>query len=427
MGIVYGQESSWTQGGLTGINSFRPPFLFTPSSPHRTLFHHSRNAALHSGKGLMSLSLTEKGFSANLDLLRAIAVLLVLAQHLCKRLDIDRLAGMPTSSWGLFGVLLFFVHTCLVLMYSMERRPLAGWPLLKNFATRRLFRIYPLSILAVVVALSLHLDSDINGIHGLSRGEFPGIVSVASNLLLVQNLTGAKSIVNVLWSLPFELQMYALLPFLFLWIHKKANRSERLLWPLLAIWIVSVVAAAAQSRIHAFSHLSILAFIPCFLPGVIAYTLPQRPRFASRLWPLFIVVLAVTFTAHPTLSAGWILCLLLGLMIPLFHEIQSRSLCWIGNRIATYSYGIYLSHQFCLWVVFGPLASHAPALRISVLVEMLVGLPILLYHGIEKPMIKIGARLAGRLGGTPDECPVIIRPSLEVERHKLELREEVAS
>ena len=302
---------------------------------------------------------SEKGFSANLDLLRAVAVLLVLAQHLCKRLYIERFAGMPTSSWGLFGVLLFFVHTCLVLMYSLERRPLTGWPLLKNFATRRLFRIYPLSILAVVVALALHLDSDINGIHGLSPGPFPGIVSVASNLLLVQNLTQVKSIVNVLWSLPFELQMYALLPLFFLWIHKSANSPRRRLWPLLVIWVVSLAAAVAQPHIHALSRLSILAFIPNFLPGVIAYTLPHRPRIGSFLWPLFIISLVAAFAARPNFSTGWGLCLLLGLMVPLFREIQVHLLRWISNRIATYSYGIYLSHQFCLWVVFGLLASHS--------------------------------------------------------------------
>lgn len=369
----------------------------------------------------------EKGFSANLDLLRAIAVLLVLAQHLCKRMNIESFAGMPTSSWGWFGVLLFFVHTCLVLMYSMERRPLTGWPLLKNFAIRRLFRIYPLSILAVVTALMLHLDSDINGIHGLSHGPFPGIASVASNLLLVQNLTYAKSIVNVLWSLPFELQMYGLLPLFFLWIHKKGTGSKSLLWPLLAIWIASVGAAVLQPRIHGLGRLSILAFIPNFLPGVIAYTLPHRARIASFFWPLFIISLVVAFARRPSFSTGWVLCLILGLMIPLFREIQVRWLRSISNRIATYSYGIYLSHQFCLWIVFGPLASHTPALRICVLMGTLVALPILLYHGIEKPMIKIGVQFAGWAAHRQPVRALITSPDLEIGSHKLELGEEVAS
>ncbi len=377
----------------------------------------------------MSTLSAEKGLSANLDLLRAIAVALVLAQHLSKRLYVDQFAWMPTSSWGLFGVLLFFVHTCLVLMYSMERSGLTGGPLVENFAIRRIFRIYPLSILAVVTALALHLDSDINGIHGLSHGHFPGFTSAASNLLLVQNLTYAKSIVNVLWSLPFELQMYAFLPFLFMWIHRSGIVGKRLTWPLVALWIVSVGPAIGQPHAAALSRLSILLFIPNFLPGVIAYTIPHRPRISSVLWPVFILLLVVGFAARPVLSTGWILCMLLGLMIPHFREIQLPWLRWISNRIATYSYGIYLSHQFSLWIAFGPLAGRSLALRIPVLVVMLISLPVIFYHAIEKPMIKVGVRLAARISNPPASAAgpsVVAAAREEPSPSKLNLGEEVA-
>jgi len=114
------------------------------------------------------------GLSANLDFLRVTAVLLVLAQHVCKRMHVEQIGWVATSSLGLFGVLLFFVHTSLVLMYSMERSGLTGWLLFKNFYVRRVFRIYPLSVVAVLAALALGLDSDINGVAGLSHGALPG-------------------------------------------------------------------------------------------------------------------------------------------------------------------------------------------------------------------------------------------------------------
>ena len=369
----------------------------------------------------------ERSLSANLDLLRAIAVVLVLAQHLARRMYVENFAGMPTSSWGVFGVLLFFVHTCLVLMYSMERSHVTSWPLLTNFATRRIFRIYPLSILAVLTALGLHLDSDINGIRGLSHGQFPGIVSAVSNLLLVQNLTQVKSIVNVLWSLPFELQMYAFLPFLFLWIHRRSIRDQRMVWPLLALWVASVAMAMAQPHVPHLGRLSILLFLPNFLPGVLAYVLPHRPRIASALWPVFILLLVVAYAIRPILSTGWFLCLILGSMIPSFHEIQLPWLRWISNRIATYSYGIYLSHQFAIWTAFGVLASHSLMVKIPVLVVMLVALPVLLYHAIEKPMIGVGVRLAARF---PEQAlprvPVLQVHANESGASKLNLGEEVA-
>jgi len=358
----------------------------------------------------------ERSLSANLDLLRAIAVVLVLAQHLARRMYVESFAGMPTSSWGVFGVLLFFVHTCLVLMYSMERSRLTGWPLLTNFATRRIFRIYPLSILAVLTALGLHLDSDINGIRGLSHGQFPGIVSAASNLLLVQNLTEVKSIVNVLWSLPFELQMYAFLPFLFLWIRRSsASRARRnMVWPILALWVASVGMAMAQPHVPHLGRLSILLFLPNFLPGVLAYALPHRPRIASALWPVFILLLVVAYAIRPILSTGWFLCLILGSMIPSFHEIQLPWLRWISNRIATYSYGIYLSHQFAIWTAFGVLASHSLAVKIPVLIVMLVALPVLLYHAIEKPMIGVGVGLAGRFPPASAERPSLVATPAQI-------------
>ena len=54
---------------------------------------------------------------ANLDFLRSVAVLLVVYAHTllyCGRLDLIGWAG-------LIGVCLFFVHTSLVLMWSLER------------------------------------------------------------------------------------------------------------------------------------------------------------------------------------------------------------------------------------------------------------------------------------------------------------------
>lgn len=330
-----------------------------------------------------------KDLSANLDFLRAIAVLLVLAQHLCRRMHVEYIGWAPTTSLGLFGVLLFFVHTSLVLMYSMERSGFSGTPLLKDFYIRRIFRIYPLSILAVAVAVGLHLESDINGTAGLSYGHLPGKMAILSQVLLVQNLVHVKSIVNVLWSLPFEVQMYFFLPFLFVWVQRK-----RAFWALLALWIVSLPAAWAQPHVTALDHISLLRFFPCFLPGIIAFAMPRNPRLTSYLWPIFILGLVAAFTINPVLPMGWALCLVLGLFIPMFREIRSPLIRTISSRIATYSYGIYVSHQFCIWFALGVLEGRPLWLRFGVLSASLVVVPVLLYYSIEKPMIQVGKRVA---------------------------------
>src|SRR5467141_1625933 len=92
------------------------------------------------------------GQDRNLDVLRAIAVLLVLLDH------VAFFSGAPESVKGPFfvlghaGVVIFFVHTSLVLMRSLERtqaRGLKGWLRARDFYMRRAFRIYPLAITTV--------------------------------------------------------------------------------------------------------------------------------------------------------------------------------------------------------------------------------------------------------------------------------------
>jgi peptidoglycan/LPS O-acetylase OafA/YrhL len=333
--------------------------------------------------------------SANLDLLRAIAVLLVLAQHLLRRADIAAVGPVPVETLGYFGVLLFFVHTSLVLMYSLQRSAMdPRLRLISNFYIRRFFRIYPLSTVAILAALTLSVTT-MGPIHGLAVTVRPAPFAVVSNLLMVQNVTQAPSIINVLWSLPFEIQMYVLLPFLFVWIGKR----QMPFWSLLALWTLSVLAAEIQPHITWLSRLTILRFTPNFLPGVIAFAVARSAggsavRLKSFLWPALILLLTSIFTQAPGFRTGWVLCLMLGLSLPFFREISNRSLRAVSHWIATYSYGIYLSHPFAIWIAYGVMTGWSLWLRIPVLVILLVGLPVLLYHTIERPMIQMGRTLA---------------------------------
>lgn len=140
---------------------------------------------------------------SQLDFVRSVAVLLVFAGHLIHTLGFDRAFGTMAH----FGVELFFIHTALVLFLSLER--VGGG--FKEFYIRRAFRIYPLSILAVLLTIAFQIPPTSWG----SAYAWPGWPAVWSNLLLVQNITSQRSILTVLWSLPLEVQMYVLLPVLF--------------------------------------------------------------------------------------------------------------------------------------------------------------------------------------------------------------------
>jgi len=333
--------------------------------------------------------------SANLDLLRALAVLMVLAQHLLRRAELLSVGPIPVETIGHFGVLLFFVHTSLVLMYSMHRAcDRDAKELVRSFYIRRLFRIYPLSTVAIVAALALGVTT-MGPVHGLAVTARPNLVAVSSDLLMVQNVTQAPSIINVLWSLPYEIQMYLVLPFLFLWI----NGRRRRFWLLLVLWSISVAAAEIQPHLPALSRLVILRFMPNFLPGVIAYCIGAglwRKNFhlSGFWWMPFILLLVGIFTQSPTFGTGWVLCLFLGLCLPFFADVSNRWLRLIAQQIAKYSYGIYLSHPFAIWVSWGLMAGSSFWLRAVILITLLITLPVVLYHAVEYPMIQVGVHWA---------------------------------
>ena len=147
----------------------------------------------------------------NLDVLRAIAVLLVFANHIMNAL-IGHIS--PLAAWlGRAGVQAFFVHTSLVLMGSMEKDDAPsrrGW--IKRFYVRRALRIYPLAIAVIALVLLLHVPS--RTVYGTAETFTLG--EILANFALVQDLLGQRFVLGVLWTLPMELQMYVALPLCYL-------------------------------------------------------------------------------------------------------------------------------------------------------------------------------------------------------------------
>ena len=337
------------------------------------------------------------------------------------------------AALGHLGVLLFFVHTALVLMMSMERLRLSGWRLYRTFMIRRIFRIYPLSTLAVV---GLALAPVARDGWGFQWG-WPGWGALASNVLLVQNLTGHGSTLGVLWSLPFEVQMYALLPPLFLWL-RRVGSVRAAAWGWVAAAAVAMAEYALRGGVNPEVGL-LTRYFPCFLGGLIAWqglmrrhlALPESPRLGNwpralsgRLWPVCVVGFVAAYrvlwvvrdfgpgvlvgrvsmgTAHVGMWwPGWVeilvegaFCGAVGLAIPQFREIRWQWLKRASKVIAQYSYGIYLSHLVAIWVCFAWLSTGWRGLDLVGSVVLTGVLSVASYHLVEEPCIRLGKRAAG--------------------------------
>lgn len=324
---------------------------------------------------------------ANLDVLRSVAVLSVFFAHLYNHLH----PGYSNTAWhfGQLGVLAFFVHTSLVLMFSLERQERSGLPIYSTFYIRRFFRLYPLSILFVTLAAL--------GTPGMvQKWTMPQLLT---NLTLTQNLFRQENMVGALWTLPLEVQMYVVLPFLFVF-----------LWARKWSWVVALILASiplAFVAILGSDRLGVLAYVPCFLGGVLAWKLSRTyaPIFPGWLWPVGLAAVSLIWCRAINLQPydtylRWVFCVSLGAIIPMFHSLSNSPFTRVAAIVAKYSYGIYLSHVMVMDIAFKVLRESSPILQWGTFTILATAIPVLAFHLVESPMIQVG-RMLGRRKTTP--------------------------
>jgi peptidoglycan/LPS O-acetylase OafA/YrhL len=332
---------------------------------------------------------------SNLDLLRSVAVLMVVTDHTFLARGIYQWHRWLLGEIGLFGVYLFFLHTSLVLMWSLERRPN---PL--DFYIRRIFRLYPLAIAAILLATvarapaAAHTEAFFH-----SNPVTP--LTLLWNCLLVRDLIGhALFLHGVTWSLSLEVYMYLLLPALFFYA-----RVVRRRWPIVLLWLLAVLFARRLFPNESVGNI-FPTVIPDFLSGIIAYVgfMHARPRLPSwTLLPLLAILFSfyMSFRTFQGVRLDWIACLALALVLPYTRQFKWKSGRRLAHTVAQYSYGIYLFHPFALLLSVYVLSGRPLALQLGVEALAIAAAAFAAYHLIEFPMIKLGARVAARLAHEP--------------------------
>lgn len=341
----------------------------------------------------------------NLDLMRSFAVVAVLLDHTCQAIGIWERPRLSVVPLGVFAVYLFFVHTTLVLMWSLERQPGT-----LNFYVRRAFRIYPLAIVVVLSVVLLNLPVCGSPHRPFVHPSHDWRV-VCSNLLLIQNLVHHPVVESVLWSLPIEVQMYIGLPALFAFATRGCER-----WPIVTLWATAALLTLSfmpLPRATPFEPTNFFGFVPNFLPGVVAFVGWRRRAASWPAWGFAVLVAALAFLymAAPSRPMGWSCCLALGLLLPNFRQTRRRALRVVGHVLAKYSYGIYLLHMVSIAIGFYYLHLNTVVAKVTVELTTLAVLAPAAYHLIEAPMIRYGAKLAGAAtNSAPLEGPEVAVP-----------------
>ena len=389
-----------------------------------------------------------------LDVLRGLAAICVVFNHF--GYFVPPRMNHAVYQWinpGDYGVFVFFIISGYIVPASLERNGSV-----RSFWVSRLFRLYPLYLLAVGLAVLLW------AIHfGDLRGEGADPeTSVFSQLLMMSNVLAGKNLPNVVWSLSYEMIFYLLLTALFMArLHRPSGRYAllfgvaavalggllpqayfngalssprfiavvadlavlaglafavvmrglpRMVGAVLAAMVGLALLAFNGTWLHPWEALSIMALM---FTGTMLYRAergqyPWRGAIAIAVTVLGLVVAAGLWHFHAagrsaelTWERSWFISVTLagltfGLGLAFRHVRWPRILTWLG----LISYSVYLLHPLLIGV-YGHLSltrrhySLWPQLLLdAVFLVTLIAMCSLTYLFVERPMQHAGRRLA---------------------------------
>jgi peptidoglycan/LPS O-acetylase OafA/YrhL len=391
-----------------------------------------------------------------LDVLRGLAALAVVFNHFGYFLP----PAVKTSvyQWinpGDYGVFVFFLISGYIVPASLERKGSV-----RTFWVSRLFRLYPLYLLAVAIAVTLYLMH----VGGLRGEDGDPETSILSQMLMMSNVLAGQNIPNVVWSLSYEMIFYLLLTALFMArVHQRSSRyalafavvavgfggllpqayftnnlwSPRIIALVADLVVLTGLAVAVAMRgmprlvgavLAAMVGLTLLAFngtwllpwealsiLALMFTGTMLYRAEQGQYPWRKAIPIAVAVLGMAIAAglwhhlggYGLPSAIWERDYFMSLFLAgvtfaiglaLRHVAWPRSLTWLG----LISYSVYLLHPLLIEVYrYLPWTAHH-SFWIQVLVDalflaVLIAVCSATYLLVERPMQNAGRRLAKRL------------------------------
>ena len=291
--------------------------------------------------------------NSDIQIIRALAILLVIAQHLRSRLPTPD-AYHDIFNYVMFwpGVDIFFAISGYLICKTFYRdieNSSTKRDALASFWQRRIARLLPAVIVWVILSIIISIftnstpntnpwlvaQSAVTGIFGVSNIYWASCIQLSLQC-------GNPDYNAVTWSLSLEWQLYAISTILFSALGFKRGIT----------WLAIIAIAMSILPAPSFSFPWVLR-PQAFTIGAIVYIATKNRRITMRpltsiailLAGLLICILAPLNIPHPymipAISAGAGLCLISALSgRSLFAALPGNILEWIGER----SYSIYLCH-----------------------------------------------------------------------------------
>ena len=334
---------------------------------------------------------------AELDVLRGIAALAVLAYHYLVAFPvIFHGAPEPRVPFGIFAVHLFFMISGFVIFMTLARTRNA-----LDFIVSRFSRLYPVFWVAVLVTWSVTSLAPLQGPPATPR-------ELLLNFTMLAEPLHASYVDSVYWSLVIELVFYALMLGAFLagWL----RRVERIVLPWLLLQLAATLGAE-QLGVQIpkiFAALLLLKYAHLFLAGILFHRVrfegPTRARIA-----LLACCLAVQFIVQGALAGMFATG-----FFALFAALASRRLAWIAVRplvfLGAISYSLYLVHQNIGYAILRALEGIPHPLAVAVACAVVISLSAVLTFTVEKPALRFCREFYDRHRAQPRTSPPVAAP-----------------
>ena len=340
----------------------------------------------------------------SLDYLRGIMAVCVLLYHFTVwtigHQDVDTFLGKI----GIYGVSIFYILSGLTLYLVYQKSLVFSWEHLNSFAIKRVFRIFPLLWLSILLSLLLKF---------IQHKPFPTHWSLWLNFTGLYGFISPGTYISTgAWSIGNELVFYALFPFILWMLHKSSNLFYSFWWLTCFIAVVSgfyfldadtLLSTQWEVYINPFNQLFF------FVGGIAIGTLDQASldvfRYQSGRRLFFIVIL--TFILYPVegnqirIVSGWERIIFSALSFSIctsFYATRGKYIITPIKSILSFlgetSYSIYLLHPLVFlglreWDV--KMVSQTEHFILSLVLTLCMS--YLSYELVEKPFVRLGKRL----------------------------------
>ena len=263
----------------------------------------------------------------NIDTLRGVASLAVCWFHLTNTYGQDSFARI-SGQYGWLGVEAFFVLSGFIIPYAMFNGGYTftcGW---KTFISKRLLRIEPPYLLAILLVFILwHGSFMMPSFKGSPPPDFLSVQTLA-HVGYLTGIAGYPWLNPVFWTLAIEFQFYLLVSFVFYWLGNQNKYA--------VLFIDSALLAIA---LVLSSELFVFKYLGLFMLGIAAFQF--RAGLISRSLLVFLLVAATVVAGF---ALGWLIAVV-GLLTSIFIIFsvnlgRGKATLWLGSI----SYSLYLVH-----------------------------------------------------------------------------------